>query len=169
MKIKLIAAVAENGIIGKENGLPWVCSRSKDSSTITDLEYFKAVTLGKPVIMGRSTYDSLKNRPLKNRLNIVLTKDKESDYNDVLTAHSFRDAMTFLRTINAPEVFIIGGSSVYEDALEYGCDELYITHMNFTVEGDTEFPNWPECLEDFDEFNRVKCGSMEFTIYHKPR
>jgi dihydrofolate reductase len=135
MKIGLYAAVAENGVIGREGGLPWRLS--------TDLKRFKANTMGKPVIMGRKTWESI-GRALPGRLNIVVTRKREFAPEGALVASSLESALDLARRpvegMQAPEeAAVIGGGEIYRQAMAIA-DILHITHVEAQIEGDTFFP-----------------------------
>lgn len=139
----LIVAVADNGVIGSNNQLPWRIA--------ADLKYFKRVTLGKPVIMGRLTYESI-GKPLPGRTNIVMTRDTTWQAEGVERASDLNEALAIARQIaNATEleeVMVIGGASIYREALPQA-DRLYLTRVHTQVEGDAFFPplNLDEWLE----------------------
>jgi dihydrofolate reductase len=126
--LSLIVAVAENGVIGRDNALPWHISE--------DLRYFKQVTSGKTVIMGRKTYQSI-GRPLPNRTNIVITRDSGFTAEGVLIAHSLDEALGKA----GDEAVVIGGSSLFEEALARA-DRFYLTEIHRAYEGDVHFPAW---------------------------
>lgn len=152
--LSIIAARAQNGVIGNQGQLPW---RLRD-----DLSFFKKVTLGKPVIMGRRTWESLPMRPLPGRANFVLSSDW--NYN----AHSARVYSSFLPALNAArataarvdmdEVFVIGGARLYERALPIA-DRLYITEVEAEVDGDTVFPPLAASEWTTTEIARHEAGS----------
>jgi len=128
MTLSIIVAMANNNVIGVDNNLPWRLP--------ADLKYFKAITMGKPIIMGRKTYESI-GRPLPGRRNIVITRDREWHVNGVEVANSIDDAMKLL--IDAPEAMIIGGAQIYSAMLPH-VTRLYITEIDLDVAGDTYFP-----------------------------
>ncbi len=130
MRIALIAAVARNGVIGREGTLPW---RLPD-----DLKQFKARTLGRPVVMGRKTWESLK-KPLAGRLNLVLTRQRGYVAPGAEVAGSFDEAIARAEREGAGEAWVIGGADLYEVALARA-DRLVITHVDAEVEGDARFP-----------------------------
>ncbi|MCX7304933.1 MAG: dihydrofolate reductase [Hyphomicrobiales bacterium] len=136
MIVAIYVAIAENGVIGREGGLPWRLS--------TDLKRFKACTMGKPVIMGRKTWESFPRRPLPGRLNIVVTHDRSYRAEGGETASSLEDAITLANIrarcmVGADEICVIGGGEIYAQALPVA-DRLYITHVLGSVDGDTVFP-----------------------------
>ena len=126
----LIVAVADNGAIGVKGDLPWHIP--------ADLKYFKEQTRGLPVIMGRTTYFSLPFRPLKGRRNIVLNLGWDPIPDDVVCVNSFEEA--YAAAEPAPRCFVIGGASVYRQAIDT-MDKLYITHVHTIIEdADAFFP-----------------------------
>lgn len=130
----IVVAVAENGIIGRDGDMPWRLS--------TDLKRFKALTTGKPVIMGRKTYDSI-GRPLPGRPNVVISRSAAIDHPDVTMAGSLEEAVVIGEALAAQagveEICIIGGGQIYAQALDFA-DRLCVTHVQTIVEGDTAFP-----------------------------
>jgi len=145
--ISIIAAHDSNLGIGCNNDLPWHISK--------DLQHFKKITLGKPVIMGRNTYDSIMSRlekPLPNRLNIVITSHKLTPQDSVMVVGSLNEAIRVAAEKNNDEVFIIGGAHLYETALPL-TDKLYITEIDKIFTCDTFFPQYEN---DFSVFSRVE-------------
>ena len=128
--ISLIAAMAKNRIIGKDNQMPWHLP--------ADLGHFKAVTLGKPIIMGRKTYESI-GRPLPGRLNIVISTNKKYVLEGCETVSSLDQALALVN--NVEEVMIIGGGFLYTQTLSQA-DKLYLTFIDLEVNGDTQFPDF---------------------------
>jgi dihydrofolate reductase len=134
MLVSLIAAVAENGVIGREGALPWRLS--------ADLQRFKRLTMGHPIIMGRRTWESI-GKPLPGRTSIVVTRQLEflPASPEVLVAHTLDDAIAAaaLSPGGDTEAFVIGGGELYAAALPRA-DRLYLTRVLATVEGDARFP-----------------------------
>lgn len=130
--ISLIAAVADNGVIGVENGLPWKIR--------SEMQYFKDTTMGCPVITGRKNFTSMK-RALPGRKNIVLTRDTAFSAPDVLVAHDPETALALAAGDNAREVFVIGGEEIYRLMLPFA-DRLYLTEVHLSPAGDTHFPTF---------------------------
>lgn len=128
--LSLIAAVARNGAIGKDNALLWRLPE--------DLQFFKRTTLGCPVIMGRKTYDSI-GRPLPGRRNIVVTRNPQWQAAGVDAVTSLDAALALV--LDAPKVFVIGGAQLYAQALPLA-DELVMTEVDANYDGDTFFPEW---------------------------
>ena len=135
MDIAIYVAIAENGVIGREGGLPWRLS--------SDLKRFKAGTMGKPIIMGRKTWQGL-GRPLPGRLNIVVTRDRSFRAEGAEVAASLADAIALAKArarcmAGADEICVIGGGEIYTQALPLA-DRLNVTHVLGEVDGDTRFP-----------------------------
>lgn len=141
MKVAMIAAMAADRIIGADNDMPWHLP--------ADLRHFKSVTLGKPVVMGRKTYESI-GKALPGRPNIVITRQDGFAPGDAHVARSVDEAMDLAKQLSgdADEIMIIGGGSIYSALLEQ-TDRLYLTFIDAEVKGDTRFPdytqlNWQE-------------------------
>jgi dihydrofolate reductase len=134
MKVALIVAVSQNRVIGRDNQLPWHLPE--------DLQYFKSVTMGKPILMGRKTFDSI-GRPLPGRANIVITRDLSWTAEGVVVVHSLDDAIAAGKEActmtDCDEIMIIGGAQIYHDSLPMA-DKLYLTKVEAVVEGDAFFP-----------------------------
>ena len=134
MEISLVAAVTENNVIGREGGLPWRLS--------SDFKRFKAMTMGKPVIMGRKCYDSI-GKPLPGRPNIVVTRNTDFRPEGVVVVHSLEDALEKAteqaKHLGVSEICVIGGAVVYDETMELAT-LLHITHILAEIEGDTFFP-----------------------------
>ena len=126
--ITLVLAMAENGVIGKQGAIPWRIAN--------DMKRFKALTLGKPVIMGRKTWDSLPRKPLPERVNIVVTRQTDWAADGAVPASSFADALT--KAHNATEVMVIGGGEIYRQALPRA-DRIELTQIHRAFEGDARF------------------------------
>ena len=134
MKLSLIVAVSRNGVIGLNNQLPWYLPE--------DLKYFKSVTMGKPIVMGRKTYDSI-GRSLPGRTNIVITRDASWSAPGVEVAQTLEAALelgaTACDAAGAEEIMVIGGEQIYRMTLD-AADRLYLTQVDADVEGDAFFP-----------------------------
>lgn len=132
--VAMIAAVAENGVIGAGGAIPWRLS--------SDFAFFKRTTVGKPLIMGRKTFESI-GRPLPGRTNIVVTRQTGYQPDGVLVIDSLAAALEHAQTIavadNAAEVMIGGGAEIYRETMPIAV-RLYITHVGLAPEGDTRFP-----------------------------
>ncbi len=132
VKLALVVAVAENGVIGKDNALPWRLPK--------DLKYFKETTMGHPIIMGRLTYDSI-GRPLPGRKNIVITRQPDWAAEGTFTAHSIDAALEKANDSVNSWAMLIGGANLYQQALPL-CQRLYLTEVHAAVEGDAYFPDF---------------------------
>ncbi|KZN72914.1 type 3 dihydrofolate reductase [Pseudoalteromonas luteoviolacea] len=145
MVISMIAAMAKGRVIGDDNKMPWHLP--------ADLQHFKKITLGKPVIMGRKTFESI-GRPLPGRRNIVITRNAEYQAEGIEVASSTDEALALVDKID--EVMIIGGGNIYNQFLPL-CSRLYLTYIELDVEGDTRFPdhtsvgNWVEIESEVHE------------------
>ena len=127
--ISYVVAVSKNGVIGREGGLPWHIS--------SDLKRFKEITMGKPVVMGRKTWESLPRKPLPGRRNIVITRQRGFAPEGAEVAATPEEALALCG--DAPEVAIIGGGEIYRLFWPL-VDRLYLTEVDLEVEGDTHFP-----------------------------
>ena len=158
MKITIVAAIASNNVIGQKNSLPWDIPE--------DLKRFKQLTSGHTILMGRKTFDSI-GRPLPNRTNIVMTKDINYQKKGIEIVFDEREALNLIKDLNQ-EVFIIGGSKIYE-LFEPWATSLMITRVLKDFEGDAFFPeiNWNswqiESKEEFlDEKSGISCKLEEY-------
>jgi dihydrofolate reductase len=137
MLISLIAAVANNGVIGVDNSLPWRLP--------ADLQHFKSITMGKPIIMGRRTWESLPGL-LPGRRHIVITRNQDYRADGCELVHSVDEALQVVGDV--PEVMIVGGGGLYRQMLSRA-DRLYLTLVDVDLTGDTFFPeiDWREWQE----------------------
>ena len=148
MKIAMIAAMAKDRIIGADNDMPWHLP--------ADLKHFKAITLGKAVIMGRKTYESI-GKALPGRPNIVITTNADYSLSDATVVDSPESAFEVAKVLSNKngendEVMIIGGGTIYQSFLDRA-DTLYLTHIDLSVEGDTQFPDY-EAAANWTEVSR---------------
>ena len=132
MIISIIAAMDRNKLIGNNNQLPWHLP--------ADFAHFKSVTMGKPIIMGRKTFESI-GKPLPGRANIVLSRNVETQFEGVVCVSAFEEALTIVS--DAEEVMIIGGSSIYEMLLPQ-INRMYLTFVDAEFDGDAWFPDYSE-------------------------
>lgn len=144
IKIAFVVAVARNGVIGLDGDLPWRLS--------SDLKLFRRLTMGRPIIMGRRTWATLRRKPLDGRDNIVVTRDTGFKADGAIVVHSVEDALATARRLaeerGEKEIMVIGGAEIYRAALPFS-DRLYWTEVDAEPEGDTFFPdlvaeNWRE-------------------------
>ncbi len=136
MTVSIHVAIAENGVIGREGGLPWRLS--------TDLKRFKADTMGKPIVMGRKTWESFPKRPLPGRLNVVVTRDQTYRADGATVATSLEQAIALAAEHNrstggCDDICVIGGGEIYRQAMPLA-DRLHVTHVQARFDGDTWFP-----------------------------
>ena len=143
--ISAIAALSENNVIGRGNALPWHIPE--------DLKFFKSTTSGKPVIMGRKTFDSI-GRALPNRLNIVITRS-DVVIPGVRVCQTVARAIDIAQKSGAEEIMVIGGAQIYEQALPL-CNRLYLTRVHAQVDGDTFFPTI-----NLKQWREISCDRRE--------
>ncbi|KOR79280.1 dihydrofolate reductase [Bacillus sp. FJAT-21352] len=159
--ISLIVAMDQNRVIGKNNKLPWHLP--------SDLQYFKKVTMGHPIVMGRKTFESI-GRVLPGRENVIVTRNQEFKAEGCVVLHDIAQIKMFADN-HEEEVFVIGGAEIFKEILPF-TDRLYITEIHETFEGDTFFPEideneWDEISSNpgsIDEKNRF---AHDFIILQK--
>jgi len=149
--LELVVAAARNGVIGRDNGLPWRLP--------ADLAHFKRVTLGHPILMGRRTWDSI-GRPLPGRQNIVLTRDPSFHAAGAAVAHSLAEARAAAG--GAERLMVIGGAELYRACLAEA-DVLHLTEVDAELDGDARFPPWRR--EDWEEVWREAHSADERHAY----
>ncbi|MDX1435022.1 MAG: dihydrofolate reductase [Gammaproteobacteria bacterium] len=158
MRVSLVVAMAEDGVIGVDNRLPWRLS--------ADLRHFRALTMGKPIIMGRRTHESI-GKALPGRENIVLSRDSAYRAEGCTVKESLEAALA--HTARAPEVMIIGGADVFAEALPIA-ERIYLTILYARFAGDTRFPDydaseWREIeREDFPAADGAPCPYSFITL-----
>lgn len=160
--ISLVVAVASNGVIGRDNAMPWHLP--------DDLQHFKRVTMGKPILMGRKTFDAI-GRALPGRVNIVLTRDAAWSTQGVVTVHSLEEAL--LRTNAAAELCVIGGAEVFKLTLPLA-QRIYLTHVHARVAGDAVFPaldpaDWRETERNEHPADALHTYAMTFSTLERIR
>lgn len=151
MKVVIIAALANNNVIGFDGKIPWYSQE--------DLKFFKEQTSGHAVIMGRKTFESL-DKQLGNRINIIISK-KLKEVKDGYLFHSLTESLEFCKSKKFLKVFIIGGGKIYEEAIRFA-DELIISKFNINVNGDTFFPAIDEDI--WIEKNKIDFNG--FSVYN---
>ena len=152
MIISLIAAMGKNSVIGINNSLPWKLP--------ADMKWFREQTMGKPIVMGRKTFESFGAKPLPGRTNIIITRDTNYATNECIVVHSIEDAIKVSN--NADEIMIIGGASFYSQMLPRA-DCIYMTYIHHEFEGDSWFPEYNE--KDWHEIKRIDCAADEKNRY----
>ncbi len=166
IKLSVIVAVADNGVVGRNNALPWYLP--------ADLQHFKRTTLGKPVVMGRKTYQSI-GRPLPGRTNIVITRNRNFTAEGINVVCSLEAALELAREIasgDGPgELMVIGGAAIYAVAIPLA-DKLYITEVHAQVEGDIHLPDidwreWRECSRERHGASESGSHDYSFVVYDR--
>lgn len=162
MRLSLIVAMSENRVIGRNNRLPWHLP--------ADLKRFKQLTTGHAVIMGRKTFESI-GKPLPNRRNIVITRDRNFRADGAEVAHGFDEAIAMAKADS--EVFIAGGAEVFREAAS-GADRMYITLVHAHIEGDVFFPDvdwseWTLVENERHEADDANPLPMSFQRYERVR
>ena len=166
MDLAIIVAAAENGVIGRDNGLPWHLPE--------DLRYFKRVTMGKPIVMGRKTFESI-GRPLPGRSNIVISRNTGYSPPGVRVVASLDEARALADEIGqldgAAEVLVIGGAEIYRLAIPQA-DRLYLTEVHGEVQGDIMLPpvDWSEWREVSRERHAAAAGNpfdYSFVVFER--
>lgn len=165
MIVSLIAALAQNHVIGKDNDLPWHLP--------DDMKYFMQTTKGHHCIMGRKNYDSIpeKFRPLPNRTNIVVTRQKGFHAPGCIVVNSIEHALEIARSNGETETFIIGGADIYKLGFTFA-DKLYLTEIQSTISGDTRFPEfkkeeWKETSRQHHASDERHAYAFDFVVYEK--
>lgn len=143
-RLSLLAAMASNRVIGRNNALPWRLP--------ADLKRFKALTMGQIIVMGRKTYESI-GRPLPGRINIIVTRQPDLSVAGVTVTRSVEEALTACLIHPDKEIFIIGGAELYQQTLKH-CQRLYLTEVQKAFEGDAFFPEFDR--SDWHEIVREK-------------
>ncbi|MDE3839286.1 dihydrofolate reductase [Bacillus methanolicus] len=159
--ISLIWAMDENRVIGKDNQLPWHLPE--------DLKFFKRVTMGHPIAMGRKTHDSI-GRNLPGRENIVITRQNDFQCDGCTVLHSVQELVDYAAEKNK-EVFVIGGAEIFKQILPFA-DRLYLTQIYDRFEGDTFFPElnmeeWELLSQEKGIKDEKNPYDYEFLIYHR--
>ena len=159
--LSMIVATADNRIIGKGNAMPWHLP--------ADLAYFKKTTLGKPIIMGRKTYESI-GRPLPGRRNIVISRDEKYQADGIETVTSVDAALALVTDVE--EIMDIGGGAIYAHCMS-SATRLYVTHIKASIDGDTQFPEF-DTVNDWKKINSesVKADDknafdLDFCVYER--
>ncbi len=167
MLVSLIVAISLNQVIGKDNSLIWHLP--------ADLAYFKQKTLNHHIILGRKNYLSIpeKYRPLPGRTNIVLSRTADFKAPNCILLHSLEEALEYAKSAGETEVFIIGGGQIYQEALEKDLvDQMYISHIQHTFDGDTFFPEinpekWKLVEKSSKQADEKNAFAIDFCLYSK--
>ena len=159
MRLSLIVAVAKNRVIGNKNEMPWHLP--------ADFAYFKKITTGHPIIMGRKTFESI-GRPLPGRRNIVVSRNPAFQADGVEVVHSLDKAVT---ACQSEDSFVIGGATLYAEALPR-VDRVYLTEVDAAPDGDTLFPaldknQWREISRERREADEKNIHAMEFVVLER--
>lgn len=163
MILSLIVAASENNAIGKNNLLLWHLPN--------DLKFFKNTTWAMPVAMGRKTFESLGNKPLNGRLNIVITQQKNWHAEGVVTVNSIEDAIFVAKSHDYKELFIAGGGEIYKQTLDKA-QKVYLTRVHTTIDGDTFFPEmnekkWNKTSSRFCSADNKHLFNYSFELWEK--
>jgi dihydrofolate reductase len=159
MRLVLVAAVAENGVIGREGDMPWHYP--------ADLAHFKETTMGAPVIMGRKTYESIVaglGGPLPGRLNVVLSTRDLGLPDGAVHAPDVETALALADEEGAETAYVVGGATVYEQFLPRA-EGMVLTEVPASPEGDTHFPAWDP--DEWQEIDRETAGDLTFVTYER--
>jgi dihydrofolate reductase len=156
----MIVAMANNNIIGRNNDMPWHLP--------ADLAYFKKITLGKPIIMGRKTFESI-GRPLPGRRNIVISRDDHYQAAGIDVVNSVEQALALVD--GSDEIMVIGGGAIYSHCLAKA-ERLYVTHIEANIEGDTQFPDfydgtWLKVNSERRLSDEKNIYSLDFCVYQR--
>ena len=158
--ISMIAAMAKNRVIGDGKGMPWKLSK--------EMAYFKKTTMGKPLILGRKTFQTFGEKPLLGRPHIIVTRNKNYAPKGVQVAHSVEEALTLAKTLTIDEIMVIGGAEIYNQALKF-CTRIYLTEIDVEAGGEILFPEFNKAI--FKEVSRKHESeeniNYDFVIYEK--
>ena len=163
MIISLIAAMGKNRVIGNKGKLPWHMP--------ADMKYYKDKTKGKTVIMGRKTFESMGNKPLPNRANIIITRDQNYKVEDAIIVHSAEEAVKEAEKYKTDEVMVIGGSEIYKEFLPRA-NRIYLTMIDGMFEGDAFFPEyditeWKEISYEEHEMDAKNPYDYRFVVLER--
>lgn len=160
MLVSAIAAMSSNRVIGRDGDLPWHLPR--------DMKFFKNTTMGHHIIMGRNNFASMNYTPLRNRVNIVLTRDPYFITSSAVVLHSIEDALAYAMEGGENEAFIIGGGQVYQQSLHF-VEKIYLTTVISELAGDTYFPEldpneWEVVSSEYFEADEKNQYPMRFEV-----
>lgn len=162
MQICVIVAKSTNNIIGNGNQLLWRLP--------ADLAYFKKITVGYPIIMGRKTFESI-GRPLPKRVNVIISRNKDYQAEGCLLFDDWKDSITYFRNRNTKKVFIIGGGQIYNLIVPIAT-QLFVTEVHIEIEGDTSFPVidknvWKEKSRESHKADDKNSLNYDFVTYSR--
>lgn len=162
MILSLLVAASENNVIGKDNKLPWHLPN--------DLKYFKNLTWGMPILMGRKTFDSI-GKPLPGRKSVVITRNEDWQHEGVAVVHSVEEAIKKAEDLGAKEIFVVGGAEIFQSALP-AANRVYFTLIHKAIEGDTFFPpllksEWRLVSERFCEADEKNAYDHSFQVWER--
>ncbi|HJT74703.1 MAG TPA: dihydrofolate reductase [Chitinophaga sp.] len=166
MTISIIVAASENNVIGINNHLPWHLP--------VDMKYFRDTTIGKPIVMGRKSFDEL-GKALPGRPNIVITRQKDFTRDGIYVVPSLEAGIEKAKTFNTEEIFVTGGGEIFKLALDSDLiDRLYLTRVHATVQGDTCFPQfnpkgWKLVKDEFHDKDERHAHSLTFQVWERER
>lgn len=167
IKTLIIVAVSRNGVIGRDGDMPWRLS--------TDLKRFKALSMGKPLVMGRKTFESVGSKPLPGRPHVIVSRNAVIDMPGVETATSAKEgleqARVLARETGADALCVVGGGEIYRQTIA-DADELHVTHVETDLEGDTYFPAIEPAFFELVEETAVPAGEKDnyptrYAIYRR--
>ena len=165
MIVSIIAAIGKNGQLGIDNKIPWTLKE--------DMQNFKDLTLNHHILMGRRTFESIGGKPLKNRINLLVTRNKNIDPKGCKVFDCSYKAMDFAKSNKEKEIFIIGGTTIYKFFLDNNlADKMYITETTYDGNADTFFPNFNKSewkiieTKDFKKNNKDTCSGW-LIVYEK--
>lgn len=158
MKIIIIAAISNNGVIGRDNTIPWYYP--------TDIKHFRETTSGHSVLASRKTYESFYVQPLPHRFNIILTRDTEYKTDGAEVCHDIMEAIHLARAYGSGKLFILGGAEIYNLVLPLIADEMILTRIPVEIEnGDTYFPEWDK--EEWEMIDKETNGDIIIDTYRR--
>jgi len=160
--LSAVVAMSDNRVIGRDNQLPWHLP--------ADLQHFKAITTGHPILMGRKTYESI-GKPLPNRTNLILTRDQAFIVPGAIVIGSLEAALEECNKLAAPELFVIGGAQIYAQLLPR-INRIYLTLVHATIQGDTYFPalssdDWEELSREHHEPDAKNAYAYSFILFQR--
>ncbi|MCZ2224935.1 MAG: dihydrofolate reductase [Chitinophagales bacterium] len=163
MIISLLVAASENNVIGINNTLPWHLPN--------DLKFFKNTTWAMPIVMGRKTFESMGSKPLKGRLNIVITKQKKFKAEGVVVVNSFDDAIFVAKSHYYKEIFVVGGGEIFNQTINKA-QKIYLTRVHTTLDGDIFFPEidtnkWQKKTSDLNPADEKHLYSYSFEFWER--